>query len=29
MEKEGFGGYLGPFIKAGVYKAKGGEAVKR
>jgi len=29
MEKEGFGAYLEPFIKAGLYKAKGAEAAKR
>jgi hypothetical protein len=29
MEKAGYGGYLGPFIKAGVWKARDAEALKR
>jgi peptide methionine sulfoxide reductase msrA/msrB len=29
MEKDGYGAYLEPFVKAGLYKPKGVEAVKR
>ena len=29
MQKEGYGAYLEPFIKAGLYKPKGAEALKR